>query len=232
MSRLAATSMLLLAACTSTPASPPATEIAGTLVYLKTGPKTDLTPEERNTVFGGHFANMSRMARAGELLLAGPFGDERHDAGLRGLFIIDTRDRSKAKAIAETDPGFQAGVFVLEYHDLQTKAPLRTMLAAELAAEDKLAAAGHKPQPGEFGRPYALLIADDGEQARAALADQPYVLLLGKLDKKGAFAILDAKDPAEARSKLGVTATKLGPHVIDGWFATKRLVELPTMARG
>ena len=89
-----------------------------TLVYLLTGSKTNLTRDESQQIFGAHFANMQRLASEHKLLLAGPFGKVKHDPALRGLFLLDSADPAEARAWAETDPGFQAQVFALEYHPL------------------------------------------------------------------------------------------------------------------
>jgi uncharacterized protein YciI len=218
---------LAIAACNAgPPAPPPASALACTLVLLKTGPRTDLGADERSTIFAGHFANMQRLAREGHLLLAGPYGKEKSDPTLRGIFVLSTGDRAVAERLAGTDPGAQAGVFALEFHDLVTAAPLRDFLAAELAAEDAAAAAGKKLAPGEGGRLYVLLQADAGAQALAALADHPAVLLAGRLDGTRAFAVLDALDPAAAKALLAPLAERIGPCTLDSWFASGRLASL------
>ena len=201
-----------------------------TLVLLKTGPRTEpLTPAERSEVFGGHFANMQRLAREGHLLVAGPYG--ANDASLRGLFVLDTREQERARELAETDPGFRAGVFAFEFHALQTDAPLRAFLAAELEAQDEAERAGRKPKPGEGGRTYTLLTAEDGDAAAAALAGNPAVLLFARLDGKRAFAVLDAVDLEQARTVLAPAVDRLGTHGLHAWYASGRLASLPGLGR-
>jgi uncharacterized protein YciI len=201
-----------------------------TLVYLKTGPESGkLEPAENQQVFAGHFANMARLAGERSLLLAGPFGEPRHDARLRGIFVLDTADRAQARAWAETDPAVQAGVFELEYHELSTAAPLRELLEAELAAEDAAKREGRVRAPGEGGRTYVLLTAERGDIARRELAPlvaQGRVLLVGRLDGERAFAILDAADVDVARALLDPIAGRLGAHVLDAWFATGGLASM------
>src|SRR5436190_17263164 len=142
------------------PAQPAPPPLECTLALLKTGPRTEpLTDDERKQIFGGHFANMMRLATEGLLLVAGPYGKVKTDPALRGLFIFDTNDPARARQIAETDPGFQAGVFQFELHALSTHARLREQMAAELAATDPNAA------PGASIRGYVLLTADDGTRA-------------------------------------------------------------------
>lgn len=209
----------------------PGPSLSCTLVLIKTGPRTEpLTKDEQSEIFGGHFANMMRLAREGHLLVAGPYG--RNDEALRGLFVLDTAEPQRAQALAETDPGFKAGVFAFEFHALQTDAPLRAFLAAELRAQDEAERAGRKLQPGEGGRTYTVLTADDGDAAAAALAGNPAVLLFARLDGKRAFAVLDAVDVDKARTVLAPVAGRLGTHGLHAWFASGRLANLPGLARG
>lgn len=222
-------SFLVLAGCRS--ADPGSGEISCTLVLLKTGARTDLPAEERQSAFAGHFANMERLAKERNLLVAGPYGKERHDPALRGIFVLDTADRARARELAGTDPAVQAGIFTLEFHDLATTAPLRAFLAAELEKMVQAAREGRKPAPGEGGRGYVLLQAEDGDRARSALAGRPGVLVFARLDGMRAFAILDAKDLAAARELIGPVEDRLGPFVLDEWFASgglARLGELPS----
>ena len=202
-----------------------------TLVHLKSGPRQGLDAEQTRQIFGGHFANMQRLAREGHLLLAGPYGDVRHDRTLRGIFVLDTGDRDRARELAESDPGFRAGVFVMEYHDLVTEAPLRALLARELALEDAATRAGTKRAPGEGGRTYVLLTADDGARAHAALQGHPAVLLLGRLDQDRTFALLDVKQVPDLPAALGPAMDGLGLHVVDGWFGSGEIASLRELGR-
>lgn len=218
--------LLPWSACATAPAVPQPLEC--TLAILKTGPRTEpLSAEERTKIFGGHFANMERLARERQLLVAGPYGKQRSDPTLRGLFVLDTADPARAKELAETDPGFLAGVFRFEFHALSTTAALRAQIEAELAAQDAIAASGRQPEPGEGGRGYVWLTAVHGEAAASALAGHPAVLLFARLDRDGAFVLLDAKDLADATAKLAPLAPQLGEHRLDEWFGSGLLVELP-----
>lgn len=208
-----------------------------TLVLLKTGPKSgQLPPDENDAVFAGHFANMERMAAARELVLAGPFGERRHDQALRGIFVLDTAERARAEAWAHTDPPTQAGVFVLEFHDLTTRAPLVRALESDLAWRAEREAQGKTPVPGEGARPYVLLTAEDGERAWRELAPLTTgaggVFLLAHLDGTRAFALLDAEDLDGARERFGPQLENLGTHVLDEWFASSQLARLPELAGG
>lgn len=215
----------LLAACGTVSPSPDAA--AYTLVQLKTGSHTPASQEESQRIFSGHFANMQRLAREGSLLLAGPYGKNKSDASLRGVFVLATPDRAVAQRWAETDPGFQAGVFRLEFAALATRADLRAQLAADLAREDAQKAAGEAPKPGSGMRGYVLLTAPDADAAAKVLAGHPAVLMFARLEGARAFVLLDAKDVAAADALLAPLRQRLGPCTLDEWFATDLLVDLP-----
>jgi uncharacterized protein YciI len=203
-----------------------------TLVYLKTGEKTKLSDEESKTIFAGHFANMQRLAKEKKLLLAGPFGQPKHDIDLRGLFVLDTDDPVQAQAWAETDPGFQAHVFKLEYHPLRTQAALRALLDQELARMAAEDAAGEHPAPGANGRSYVLLTAQLGIEMEREIAGETFTLLHGRIDGGLGWAVIDATDPNAAIELIGASREKMGTALFDAWFATKGLEQLPTLVDG
>lgn len=219
--------VLPFAACGAAPAVKAGEDL--TLVYLRTGPAKDLTREQQQEVFAGHFANMGKLARETRLLVAGPFGKQRSAPDLRGVFVLATGDREVARSWAESDPGVKSGVFVLEYHAIRTDAPLRAFLAAELKREDEAKAAGRTESMAETIRGYVLLIAEDGARAAAALAGHPAVLLFAEHDDTGAFAVLDAKDKAAAEAALASVGPQLGAHRLEEWAAAKGLEQLPKL---
>lgn len=92
------------------------------LVVLKTGPKKVEDPEARKAMFAGHFANMERWTKAGQLVLAGPFSQDPD--GWRGLYVFAVADKAEAKALTETDPVIVNGEMVAEYHDWYGSAAL------------------------------------------------------------------------------------------------------------
>jgi uncharacterized protein YciI len=226
MNRLIATLALSVLALAAACHSPQAEEQAPayTLVLIKTGPQSGkLSKEDNQKAFAGHFENMARLAEEKKLLVAGPYGAKRHDKDLRGIFILATGDRAYAKEWASSDPTTQAGVFVLEYHELRTDAPLLASLERDMARTAKAKAEGKVTSPGEGARSYVLLTAEHGDLARRELADlvaAKRVYMVAELDGTRALAILDAKDLAAAEALLGERAGKMGSHTLDEWFAT------------
>ena len=83
------------------------------LAILKTGPKDALIKGlERDEAFKGHMANIGRMAAAGQLAVAGPFGE--NDKGFRGIFIFNVKTIEEAGKLTETDLAVKAGIFVVD----------------------------------------------------------------------------------------------------------------------
>ena len=84
------------------------------LVILKTGPTRVPDGEKRTEMFAGHFANMSRLSKAGKLVLAGPFTEDPDK--WRGLFVFAVADVDEARSLVNTDPVIVNGEMVAEYH--------------------------------------------------------------------------------------------------------------------
>jgi uncharacterized protein len=83
------------------------------VAFLKRGPAwtTDVTDETKK-IQAGHMANISAMAKAGKLILAGPFADQ---GDLRGMFVFKAT-AEEARQLAEQDPAVKSGRLVLEWH--------------------------------------------------------------------------------------------------------------------
>jgi uncharacterized protein len=83
------------------------------LCILKTGPNdAKVLGKEREGVFAGHFANIGRLAKEGQLVVAGPFG--KNDRLWRGLYIFNVPTVEEAEKLVILDPAVKAGVFVYE----------------------------------------------------------------------------------------------------------------------
>lgn len=230
-SSLVVLSAFLLGACSAFSSAPATKDY--TFVWIKTGAREGpLDKADSDRIFGGHFANMERLSREGRLLLAGPYGKQRSDAKLRGVFVLDTADPAVAKTWAESDPGFQASVFRFDYATMSTTAALRAHRIANLATYDAAIAAGRKPAPGEGARGFVWLTAEDATRAQEALAGNEAVLLFARLDGGRALVLLDCDTMTAAVAKLSPLAGKLGPYVLDEWFASGLLTELPKRVDG
>jgi len=78
-------------------------------VILKSGKNTITDKAKRDSIFRGHLANIHRLADNGDLVLAGPFGDNANN--YRGLFIFNAKSTEEIKKMLETDPAVKAGLF-------------------------------------------------------------------------------------------------------------------------
>ena len=86
------------------------------MVMLRRGPawSAQETPESKK-LFEGHMANIKAMARAGKLVIAGPFdADEKVADAYAGVFIFDVTDPAELKALLGNDPAIAAGRLVPE----------------------------------------------------------------------------------------------------------------------
>lgn len=225
--------LALLAACASN--SPRELAHRHTLVYLKSGERAgQLGQDATAEMFRGHMQNIQTLAAERKLLVAGPFGQPKSDASLRGLFVFATADTNEARAMSEGDPGVKAGEFRAEIHSFATDTALRPQLERVLAQEAEQRAQGKSPQPGDVIRPYVLLVVEDGDEAWGGLADlaeRGAIVLLGRLDESRALAVVDAADRKAAEVVLAPVATKLGVHTLEPWYAAKELAKRDTPAR-
>ncbi len=84
------------------------------MVFLMRGDKAmEYSEKELEEIQAGHMANLSKMEKSGELVMAGPFGD---DTEFRGILIMDTETIEEAQELVEIDPAIQAGRLKAEYH--------------------------------------------------------------------------------------------------------------------
>lgn len=81
------------------------------MVFLKVGPKRDQDSATAAAIQRGHMSNIQRLDSLGKLVLAGPFGDK---GDLRGIFIMDVKDREEAAKLCDTDPAVVAGRLIYE----------------------------------------------------------------------------------------------------------------------
>jgi uncharacterized protein YciI len=79
------------------------------MVILKTGPANITDKAVRDSLFAGHFSNMTAMSEKGKLIVAGPF--DKNDKGYRGIFILDVPTVEEAKALIQNDPTVKEKIF-------------------------------------------------------------------------------------------------------------------------
>lgn len=81
------------------------------LAFLKRGPNRDRTKEESNKLQRAHLDNITRLAEAGKLVLAGPF---LNDGDMRGIYVFNVETVEEARVLTQTDPAIKAGSLVME----------------------------------------------------------------------------------------------------------------------
>jgi uncharacterized protein YciI len=234
--RIAAVSVLLLGAVHAASAGSSQTQPEPrdyVFVFLKTGPTTDLTQEERSEAFAGHFANMERMANDGDLLIAGPLGEPKSDEDHRGIFVLDKPTLEEGMALANTDPTTKLGVFVLEGFVFSTEAPLTDLPRLDNAAEE--ARLADPDVPDEWvGRMYMLVTSPFSAEAIEAMNTLDGVLIAGKLHGSGpdadsdgepddeVLAWLDAETEEEAEAMLGGQPG----WTLHGWYGSAEVEKM------
>ena len=83
------------------------------MAYLKAGPHRSQDAAEAQKLQRAHLDNITRMAEAGQLVLAGPFLD---NGETRGIYIFNVETIEDAEALTATHPAIQAGTLVMELH--------------------------------------------------------------------------------------------------------------------
>lgn len=95
-------------------------------VILKTGNTIIDNKDSVNTLFRGHMENIGRLADAGKLVIAGPFG--KNDKQYRGLYIFKTKDKAETENLLKTDPAISAGLLEAEIYPWYGSAALEMYL--------------------------------------------------------------------------------------------------------
>lgn len=92
------------------------------MAYLKRGPNRDQDSASAVELQKAHLQNITRMAKEGKLVVAGPFLD---DQDVRGIYIFDVETIEEAKTLTETDPAIKAGSLVMELRPWYGSAALK-----------------------------------------------------------------------------------------------------------
>lgn len=194
-------------------------------VFITTGPVTDLSDEDRNKAFAGHFGNMKRLADEGKLLIAGPLGEPKSDPEHRGLFVFDETDTAEGQKLAETDPTVEMGVFEMTSYKLTTDEPLVDLVEMDRAAAADLP---ENAPPGSNARAYFLATAPYDEALFEEMDKAEGVLIAGELHGSGPDGAdeillwLDAEDEDAATELLPAE----GEWTLHGWFGSKSVAAL------
>lgn len=146
----------------------------------------------------GHLANIGRLVETGEMLVAGPFGD---DGDLRGLFLYDVATEAEAQALADSDPAVAAGRLAVELHPWWGPEVLTQVPALDRRREERVAReAGAAPRgPVADVADAYLALYEQGDLAglRPWLADDAE-FEDPSLAVRGADAVVDALTEAFA----------------------------------
>lgn len=102
------------------------------LVMLKTGENKTASKEETSQLFRGHLDNISRLAKEGKLIVAGPLG--KNDQTYRGIYIFDVPTIEEARKLVKTDPAINANLLGADFFEWYGSAAL----AEYLTASDKI----------------------------------------------------------------------------------------------
>lgn len=83
------------------------------MAFLKMGPNRDKDSASAAQLQRAHMDNITRLANAKKLIVAGPF----LDAGdVRGIYIFNVETLEEAEVLTRTDPAIKAGRLVMELH--------------------------------------------------------------------------------------------------------------------
>lgn len=81
------------------------------MANLIAGPNRDQDSATAAQLQRAHLDNITKMAEAGQLVVAGPFMD---DGDVRGIYIFAVETIEEAEALTSTDPAIQAGRLKME----------------------------------------------------------------------------------------------------------------------
>ena len=194
-------------------------------VFIRTGTLSEPTQEQSQRAMQGHFANMQRMAEAGDLLISGPLGPPRSEPDHRGIFVFDARTAAEGLALANTDPAREMGVFTMEPWVLTTDAPLTELPRLEKAYEQRRLADPEIPDEWQ-GRAYILASAKYDDALHESVRNVEGVLVSGRLtNARGGDRLLlwlDAENADAGRQFLPEAE-----WTMHGWYVSPTLAELP-----
>ncbi len=92
------------------------------LVILKTGTNRTTDKTFINNSFRGHLDNITRLAKQGKMIIAGPLG--KNDNTYRGIFILNVTTLEEAEKLLKTDPAIKEGLLDAELYNWYGSAAL------------------------------------------------------------------------------------------------------------
>ena len=206
------------------------------LVYLRRGPGAEgKSDEERAEVQAAHMAELDRMSRQGQLLLAGPFDSENTYPEMRGILVLDVEDIEFARGLALSDPGVQAGVLVPELMSWRADSRLRAVHELDLQALQTQEQEDENREPVFEMRKFILIDAaarGDAELALSKLRSSGDLLVfgwvLGGVERRAIF-LLDAGTVEEAMDLLAPASDALDDLRAMPWWGSANLAQLPAL---
>ena len=105
------------------------------LAILKTGSNNTADKEKLNELFRGHMDNITRLAKEGKLIVAGPLS--KNDKNYRGIFILNVKTIEEANQLLNTDPAIKEKVFDVETFQWYGSAALPEYLKTHEKIEKK-----------------------------------------------------------------------------------------------
>src|SRR5690242_15544350 len=82
-------------------------------VMLSAGPNRSQDSITAAKIQDAHLNNISRLAKIGKLVIAGPFGDQ---GNWQGVFIFNCKTKEETEELLRTDPAVAAGRLKYEIH--------------------------------------------------------------------------------------------------------------------
>jgi len=83
------------------------------LVHLLKGPNRNQDSASRIKIQAAHLANISRLAKEGKIIMAGPIGVEDE---LQGIFLMNCKDSAEVESFVKTDTAVITGRLVMQYY--------------------------------------------------------------------------------------------------------------------
>jgi uncharacterized protein YciI len=205
------------------------------LVYLRRGPSAESrTEEQRAATQSAHLAEIERMARHGDLLVAGPFDAENTHPEIRGIYVLDVQNLDFARGLSLSDPAVQAGVLVPELLTWQGDRALRDVHAQDLESMSTDQAATEEGAVFNMRR-FVLVdavLSGDAEPALAQLRSRGEMLFFGRVTggaERRAIFLLDAGSVEQAMSLLAAAGNSITNVQAIPWWGSANLARLPEM---